>query len=281
MEWLAEAVNVRFGYGDRTVLKQVSFAVGPGEFVGIIGSNGTGKSTLLRLLLGSLRPDAGTIRILGREVRDSGALPGVGYVPQQGLTAAAGFPATAGEIVLSGLYSRIGAVRPARARHREAAARALARVGLPDAARTPVGAMSGGQLQRVLLARVLVAEPRLLLMDEPLTGLDEEAAGEMYTLLRRLSREDGVAVLMVTHDLARASGCLDRVLCLEYGILVEVDIGQIEHELRHRHRHPGVGGLPTGDADGPVAPHAVAPACGWPVPGAETETETEGSHGNP
>ncbi len=276
MNHLLEVKNVRFGYGDRSLLQQVSFAVAPGEFIGVIGSNGTGKSTLLRLLLGELKPDAGTIRLLDRPVQEGGALPGVGYVPQQGLSAVRGFPATAEEIVLSGLYSSIGTVRPARARQRAEARHALERVGLADAARVPTGSMSGGQLQRVLLARVLVAHPRLLLLDEPMTGIDTDSADKMYRLLRTLTREEETAVLMVTHDLARAREELDRVFCLEYGILVEVEKGQLEHELQHRHRHPGIDGIPLPDAWDEEAPHAIAPACGWPAPAGSVNRTSEG-----
>ncbi len=249
MEKLIEVLNARCGYGDRPILDQVSFSVEAGEFVVIIGSNGAGKSTLMRLLLGTLTPDAGTVRSLGRLASGTEAMPGVGYVPQHGLSAQSGFPATAEEIVLSGLYADIGRFRPVRRRHRDLARQALERVGMGDAAHTLAGSLSGGQLQRVLLARVLAGRPRLLLLDEPLTGIDTDSSVKIHSLLRELSREDGTAVLMVTHDIAGASRYLDRILCLEFGTLVELEQGQIEHELQHRHRHPPLG---------------TGPACGWP-----------------
>ncbi len=252
MEKMIEVRNARCGYGDRPILDQVSFTVSAGEFVGIIGSNGAGKSTLLRLLLGTLSPDTGTVSLLGRPASGTDAMPGVGYVPQHGLSAQSGFPATAEEIVLSGLYADIGRFRPVRRRHRELARQALERVGMADAAHALAGTLSGGQLQRVLLARVLAGRPRLLLLDEPLTGIDTDSAEKIHRLLRDLSREDGTAVLMVTHDIAGASRYLDRILCLEFGTLVELEQGQIEHELQHRHRHP---------------PQGTGPACGWPREG--------------
>lgn len=276
MEKWIEVSNVRFGYGDRRVLNQVTFSVGPGEFVGIIGSNGTGKSTLLRLLLGALKPDEGIVHLFGKSVGDTAALPEIGYVPQHGLSAQGGFPATAEEIVLSGLYKDIGRFRPVRRKHRAMALQALEQVNMADAAHTPVGSLSGGQLQRVLLARVLAGKPRVLMLDEPLTGIDAASSDEMYRLLRKLSTEEGKAVLMVTHDLSRASEYLDRVLCLEYGVLVEVEKDQIRHELLHRHRHPPAEALlaPAADVHDPLAPHALAPACGWPrVSGQEGKAE--------
>lgn len=266
MERVLEVMNVRFAYGERALLQQVSFAVYPGEAVAIIGSNGTGKSTLLRLLLGELKPDAGSIQMMGQAVVGGGALPQVGYVPQKGLTAISGFPATAEEIVRSGLFADIGTLRPARSLHRQKARQALARVGLEAYARSPVSTLSGGQLQRVLLARVLVSQPRLLLLDEPLSGIDGESADVIYHLLRKLTREEQVAVVMVTHDLVRAHADLDRVLCLEYGVLVEVEKDQLEHELHHRHRHPGIDGLPLPDDSGTQTPLAIGPACGWSPP---------------
>ncbi len=275
MQRMLEVKNVRFAYGDRALLQQVTFAVQPGESVAIIGSNGTGKSTLLRLLLGELKPDAGTIRVMGRAIDDGGALPQVGYVPQKGLAAVQGFPATAEEIVRSGLFAAIGTMRPARARHRQQARQALARVGLADYARSPVGTLSGGQLQRVLLARVLAAQPRLLLLDEPLSGIDGESAEIIYQLLRQLTREEQTAVVMVTHDLVRAHADLDRVLCLEYGVLVEVEKDQLAHELQHRHRHPGIEDLPLPDDTGAQTPWAMGPACGWSPPDTNSPMSTQ------
>jgi zinc transport system ATP-binding protein len=263
MEPLIEVAGVRFGYGERAVLDDVAFFVAQGEFVGIIGSNGAGKSTLLRLLLGELKPDTGVVRMLGQDVAGFNRWPKIGYVQQHGLSSRGGFPATAEEIVLSGLYTQIGPLRLVRRKHRDQARQALDMVGMGSAAHTLIGTLSGGQLQRVLLARVLVGQPEVLLLDEPLTGIDADSSDRVYRLLRLLSREKGIAVLMVTHDVTRAAQYLDRVLCLEYGTLVELERGQIEHEMRHRHRHP---------------PAASAPDCGWP--GVDGKEEEESGHGH-
>ena len=263
MNGLIEVHDVRFGYADRAVLDDIAFIVGQGEFVGIIGSNGAGKSTLLRLLLGELHPDTGVVRLLDRDVRGFDAWPKIGYVPQHGLSSRGGFPATAEEIVLSGLYAQIGPLRFVRRKHREQARQALDMVGMGDSAHTLAGTLSGGQLQRVLLARVLAGKPEVLLLDEPLTGIDTDSSDRVYQLLRRLSTEKGIAVLMVTHDVSRAARYLDRVLCLEYGTLVELERGQIEHEMRHRHRHP---------------PSSPAPDCGWPHIADQEVEESEHGH---
>jgi len=237
LQWIIEVKGLRFGYHGVPVLREVGFSIAPGEFVGIIGSNGAGKSTLLKLILGELAPHGGGVSLFGEPQGTFRDWPKIGYVPQNSAAMASGFPANVAEVVSANLYAQVGPLRPMGKRHREKALQALDAVGMRPFAGRMIGALSGGQLQRVMLARALVSEPRLLLLDEPSTGVDAAAARDLYELLRALSGQ-GITVVMVTHDLARSVEYLQRALCLEQGTVVELDKAQMHHELRHRHTHP-------------------------------------------
>ena len=249
MKTLIEVKKLRFGYGDALILDDISFAVRQGEFVGLIGSNGAGKSTLLKLLLGQLEPVGGEIRLLGQNVREFRDWPKIGYVQQNGAAAGQNFPATAEEIVIASMFPQIGLLHRVKRTHREQARNALELVGMGDYAKRLIGHMSGGQQQRVMLARVLVNQPSLMLLDEPTTGVDSKSADALYELLASLNSRTGVAIVMVTHDVARASLYAGRMLCLERGSVVELNRHQLAEELLHKHSHPADG---KGDAHGNI-----------------------------
>ncbi|MBR4190927.1 MAG: metal ABC transporter ATP-binding protein [Kiritimatiellae bacterium] len=191
---LIRAENLSIGHGTRVVARGIAFAVGPGDGVCVVGGNGAGKSTLLRTLLGLQPP------LAGRIASDPSLRPGdIGYLPQSN-PAHAGVPATAREVVLSGCQALRG-LRPWFSRaERRLAEEALARFGAQELAGRPFRELSGGQRQRVRLARALCAGRRLLVLDEPVSGLDPGAAADLYRTLADLRRE-GRAVLSVTHDL--------------------------------------------------------------------------------
>jgi len=234
---LVEVENLTFGYGQEPVLRDIRFQVDAGDFVGIIGSNGAGKSTFLGLLLGELQPQGGSIRLFGQEAARFRNWPWIGYIPQNGAGLAMGFPANASEIVATSLYSQIGPLRLPGKAHRQKVQAALESVGMGDYAKRMIGEMSGGQLQRVLLARALVGDPKLIFLDEPVTGVDAQSAAALYEQLEALSAR-GIAIIMVTHDVQRAADYTQRMFCLEHGSMVELDSAQMAHELEHRHQHP-------------------------------------------
>lgn len=192
---------------DRTrVIEDLSFSVSAGDYLCIVGENGTGKSTLLRGLLGLLSPESGEIRF-APDV--AGA---IGYLPQQ-TAQQRDFPASVAEVVASGCLNR----RPFSGRRARArAAEWMARMEIEALADRPYGALSGGQQQRVLLARALCASDALLLLDEPTAGLDPLVAAALYREIHRLSRS-GTTVVMVTHDLAPALSSATHVLHLGRG----------------------------------------------------------------
>ncbi len=198
---LIDAKGLTVRLDGHEVLSGVSMRVEAGEIVTILGPNGSGKSTLLRALLGILRPAEGAV------VRQEGLR--VGYVPQR-LAVDRSLPMTVRRFL--SLPSRVGDAE---------AAAALERVGVPEVAGRQMGDLSGGQFQRVLLARALLSRPQLLVLDEPTQGLDQPGEAAFYRLIEEVRRETGVAVLMVSHDLHVVMAASDRVICLNGHICCE------------------------------------------------------------
>ena len=201
MSRLVEASELSVGYDGKPALEQVDFAVAAGESVCVLGPNGGGKTTLFRGLIGELPPLRGRVRVEGRPA----------YVAQTDRTRL-DFPVSALDVALMGTLARGRWWLPAARADREMARGALRRVGLDQMAGASFGELSGGQRQRVLLARALVQDARVLLLDEPLSGVDPTSA-ERITRLLGVLREEGRAVLVSTHDVDSARG-FDRVLCL-------------------------------------------------------------------
>lgn len=199
--------NLSFGYDDTLILNDISFSVLKGEFIGIIGPNGGGKSTLLKLILGFLKPSKGSLEVFSERMA---------YVPQN-MKFDRHFPISALEVVLQGRLSHLpwyGAFSPVE---KQKSLDALAQVGLEFLADRPFGTLSGGQQQRVLIARALSSEPTLLLLDEPTANLDPEAEKEIFSILRSLRRK--MTILMVTHDLQTAIDEVDRILVVQRGLI--------------------------------------------------------------
>lgn len=196
--------NVTLGYEGRPVVEGLSFTVGSGDYLYILGENGSGKSTLIKAILG-LHP------AMEGEIRWEGLKPSeIGYLPQQ-TDVQRDFPASVIEIVRSGLISR-GGLRPFYTKEEKALADAnMERLGITHLARRCYRELSGGQQQRVLLARALCAARKMLLLDEPVAGLDPGASEEMYELVADLNRE-GITILMVSHDLQAAEKYAHHIL---------------------------------------------------------------------
>lgn len=214
------AHGVSFAYGGDLVIESVDLTVAAGEFVALVGPNGSGKSTLLRLLLGLLEPAAGTVEILGERPRALRDRWRVGYVPQRRILDL-DVPATVTEIVASGRTARRGWWRvPSRA-DRDAVDHALEAVALADLHRRPVTELSGGQQQRVLIARALAAEPSVLVLDEPIAGVDVESQRLFRDSLVHLVEHHQTAVLLVSHELGAVASDLDRVIVLKRRVLFD------------------------------------------------------------
>ncbi len=207
-----ERVDIRLG--GTLLLQDVSLSIDPGEFVVILGPNGAGKTTFLKLLLGLVKPCAGVVRVLGRQPRRG--LRAIGYAPQR-RTLDVEMALRARDLVGFGLDGhRWGIGLPDR-RRRDIIDRALEEVDALDLAEAPVGQLSGGEQQRLLIAQALLADPRLLLLDEPLANLDPAHQQEAVALVARVCRRRGTAVLLVSHDINPLLKVTDRVLYMAHG----------------------------------------------------------------
>lgn len=207
-----EIENVSFSYDNTIVLSHASLKVHLGEFIGLIGPNGGGKTTLLKLILGFLRPTHGRIRVFDKPPYRADARKHVAYVPQTARFDRQ-FPISVLEVVLSGLLSHLPWHGCFCSADRKAAIDMLEQMGLGKYADRSFGDLSGGQAQRVLIARALVSQPKLLLLDEPTASVDSKAEADIYSILKELKGK--MTILMVTHDLNAAIDQVDRLFCVQ------------------------------------------------------------------
>ena len=205
-----EVRNLSAGYNGHTALDDVTFTVEQGCLAGLVGPNGSGKSTLLRVILGLHKPWRGEVHIVGRE--GSGARGRIGYMPQSELVDWS-FPVTALDVVLMGRYGRLGLVRRPGRSDRERAMAALERVRLAHLAERLIGELSGGEQRRMLIARALAQDANLILLDEPLAGLDATAQHDLLALLEDLRKEDKT-LFVATHDLSCVAANFDHAVLL-------------------------------------------------------------------
>lgn len=225
--------DVGFAYGGETVLSGVNFSVNAGDYLCIVGENGSGKSTLMKGILGLKEPSEGEI-VFGDGLKANE----IGYLPQQtGIQR--DFPASVGEVVLSGRISGMGHRLFYSRADREAATENLERMGIEELKDRCYMELSGGQQQRVLLARAMCATKKLLLLDEPVTGLDPNAANEMYNLIKLINLCDKISVIMVTHDVHEAVRYATHILHLGHGQLF---FGTVEEYRKSDHVRRLLGG---------------------------------------
>jgi zinc transport system ATP-binding protein len=225
--------QVTFGYGRTPVLREVSLVIHPGEFYAIVGANGSGKTTLMKLGLGLLHATYGTVRLFGEPVGQFSDWHKVGYVPQRA-AARPTLPISVDEVIRTGLAGHLGLVRRPGQQHRERIEHVIDVMGLHDIRRRPINRLSGGQQQRALIARALVTAPRLLVLDEPTTGVDATARHALREALEHLVRVEAVAVAYISHDPEGFSGLAHHV--------VEVTAGRLHDVALEDHAH---GTVPT------------------------------------
>ena len=207
--------NVSFAYNKEDVLQDIIFSVDEGDFVGIIGCNGSGKSTLMKLLIGQLSPSKGKIKLFGDDLNKSNKLNKVGYVPQISLSSGATFPATVEEVVMANLYSKIGFMRFPKKEHKEKVKEALRIVNMEEYSKRLIGNLSGGQQQRVMIAKALVSDPKIIVLDEPTTGIDAASEEKLYALLNKLNKESNITIIIVSHDFAKIQQYTNKIFVVE------------------------------------------------------------------
>ena len=230
-----ELKNVSFQYDYTQVLKDISFQVNEGDFLALLGPNGSGKSTVLKIILGLLKPMSGEINLFGKNANQFKNREWIGYVSQKSNAFNSGFPATVEEVVMSGLSKKTGLFKRMPKNAKELVLKALKDVGMDAFATRNIGELSGGQQQRVFIARALVAQPKLMILDEPTVGIDHENVQAFYDMLVKLNREQGITMILVTHDVDTVSNRISHVACLNqkihfHGYKVEFD--EISQEAR-------------------------------------------------
>ena len=209
MGLLLKCEHVDLGYENQDAVIDVSLEVSTGDYICIVGENGSGKSTLMKGILGLLKPTEGKIEI-SEELKKAG----IGYLPQQ-TAAQKDFPATVFEVVISGCLGKRGNRPFYSPKEKQTALSNLERLGIADLKKSCFRDLSGGQKQRALIARALCATDKLLILDEPITGLDPSAIQDFYNIIRKLNREEQVAILMVSHDMANIVRQAGKILHLQ------------------------------------------------------------------
>lgn len=192
--------NIHYHYDQKDILDHIDFTLERGAFTGLVGPNGGGKTTLIKLILGLLKPVSGIIRIFDQPLHQFHAWNRIGFVSQKANTFNKGFPATVFEVVSMGLTAKIGYLRFFNKQHKAKVLQAIDQVGLGEYTRQNIGNLSGGQQQRVFIARALVNDPDLLILDEPTVGVDAENVKHFYKIIHQLHQEQQITLLLVTHD---------------------------------------------------------------------------------
>ncbi|MFD2208390.1 metal ABC transporter ATP-binding protein [Virgibacillus halophilus] len=210
--------NVSYTYDQKLVLKNINFELAEGAFLGLLGPNGGGKTTLVKLILGLLKPTYGSVRLYGKPAAQFKDKYSIGFVSQKSNAFNKGFPATVYEVVSMGLTAKVGYLRFFTRRHKQLILRAIEQVGMTDYIHTNIGELSGGQQQRVFIARALVSDPKLLILDEPTVGVDSANVQRFYELLHRLNKDQGITMLLITHDTGIITEFATDIACLNQTI---------------------------------------------------------------
>lgn len=249
-----QVTNLSYKQGDVEILKDISFSVKEGEYLGIIGPNGGGKTTLIKLILDIIKPTKGTVTMHGEPIHSMKNRSRIGYVPQRSSQSLAEFPATVEEIVESGRTAHLGLLKKFRPPDREKIEWAMQSTGVIDHRRKLISQLSGGERQRVFIARALAGEPDILVLDEPTIAVDIAATRKFYQFLSELRKKLGLTILFVSHDLDIVAREVDTVLCLNKTLvchgtpkesfqqknlkkLYGESTKYVDHDVQHHHDH--------------------------------------------
>ncbi len=241
--------NLNFSVKGQKILTNVSFQIFKHEYIAIIGPNGGGKTTLIRMLLGLDKPTEGEIRIYGRKLRDFKEWHKIGYVPQRASHVDSSFPATVLDIVKMGRTSQRGLFSSFSEEDSRLVYDAMSKMDILDLKDKMVGTLSGGQRQRVMIARALASKPEILILDEPNTGVDVSSQKKFYALLRQLNKEDGITIVFITHDVGVIADDIARLFTVNQKAIIcnnpkqtlsceeMSELYGIDAHLLHVHKH--------------------------------------------
>ncbi len=209
-----ELEDINYTLNGHPVLEHISFALYEGEYLGIIGPNGGGKTTLLRIMLGLLKPSSGKVKIFGHEIHHFKERYKLGYVPQRAAHEEFYFPASVEEVVRSGRTAKMGLFKRFQQEDLEAVKQAMDIAGVLKLKERLVGELSGGERQRVFIARALAGGPGILILDEPVVGVDIASKDRFYSFLKHLNQEEKITIIFVSHDVGAIAHEVNDVLCL-------------------------------------------------------------------
>ncbi|MDO5047209.1 MAG: ATP-binding cassette domain-containing protein [Anaerococcus sp.] len=221
---LLEINNLKFGYDENLILDDLSFNLKKGDFLAISGENGTGKSTLLKIILKYLKKDGGSIKILGEDLEDFSSYEKIGYVPQASDGSRISFPVTSKEYAILGLYKKFNFLNRPSKKAWEKLDFTFKDLGIENFKDKPFNQLSGGLQQRVMIARALLANPKLLILDEPTVGIDDRHKRDFLKVLVHLNKYHGISILIITHEMDLIKPYVTRRLFLKEGRISDVSL---------------------------------------------------------
>lgn len=214
-----EIKNLKFGYNENQILKNVNLSLDEGDFAVISGKNGSGKSTLIKLILGELKKDEGTIKLFGIDMEDFKNFDKIGYVPQVNEAIKVAFPVSAREYVGLNLYKEFSIFNTITKKSKSKIENTFSTLKIKDLIDRPFNKLSGGQAQRVMIARALVNNPDILILDEPTVGIDQKSKENFLDLLVHLNTHHNISILMITHEMDILGDYVDKVFKLKDGVI--------------------------------------------------------------
>lgn len=206
--------NVSFGYDDKLVLEDIKLDIYEGDYLGIIGSNGSAKSTLIKLILNTLKPLKGEIKLFNRDIHSFKDWNKIGYVDQKSTSFNKSFPATVEEVVGLNLFSQVGLFRSINKKHMTKVNECLKIVGMDSYRKRLIGNLSGGEQQKIFIARALVNSPKIIFLDEPTVGIDLKSQEDFYCILEKLNKEFNITIVMISHDIEIIAKKANRLVCM-------------------------------------------------------------------
>ena len=224
MENAIEIRNLTFGY-EKNILENVNLDIYSGDFLGIVGPNGTGKTTLLKIIIGQIKQNSGTVKIY--EEKDG--RKSIGYVKQMNMESSVSFPITPLEVVTLNLYNEMGIFKISNKKIEQKALNALSVVNLKDKSLYNYNSMSGGEQQRVLIAKALVNNPKILIFAEPTAGIDQKSKEKLFNLLEHLNKNHHITIIMVTHEMDISKKYFNRIIELNNGKIQEIKEGSYDN----------------------------------------------------
>lgn len=218
---IIEMAGINFDHEGISILEEINLVIERGDFLGIIGPNGSGKTTLLKIMLGLIKPKTGVIRLFGEDIHHFKDWHRIGYVAQHAINFDINFPLSVFEVVSMGRFSKKGLLRRLGKKDLQIIDEALEIVGMKEYKNKRIGELSGGEKQRVFIARALASEPELLILDEPTAGVDVRVQKEFYDFLERLNRERKITLVLVTHDIGTVTSRVGKLACMNKRLFPE------------------------------------------------------------